>query len=118
MRQKPVDLLSLTAETDVEVLVSQIVRQEALISEQRKPQLRKLVYKLIEKIDVADVAHNFYLFKVSTGASFLVRSIFYLKPCDPFVGRSCALIFCLSPIAPSTSLATALSQAVMIGLAR
>ena len=28
---------------------SQIVRQEALISDARKPQLRKLIYKLIEK---------------------------------------------------------------------
>ena len=65
-RQKPVDLLTLTPDTDVEVLVDQIVRQEVLISEQRKPQLRKLIYKLIEKIDIADVTQNFYLFKVHT----------------------------------------------------
>lgn len=66
MRQKPIDLLSLTPETEVEALISQIVRQEALVSEQRKPQLRKLIYKLIEKIDVCDVTQNFYLFKVSS----------------------------------------------------
>ena len=64
MRQKPVDLLNLSPETDVEVLVAQIVRTETLISEHRKPQLRKLIYKLIEKIDVADTTQNFYLFKV------------------------------------------------------
>jgi dynein assembly factor with WDR repeat domains 1 len=46
LHQKSVDLLTLTPETDVEVLVNQIVRSELLISEQRKPQLRKLVYKL------------------------------------------------------------------------
>ena len=46
MRQKSVDLLTLTPETDVEVLVNTIVRQEPLISDHRKPQLRKLVYKL------------------------------------------------------------------------
>lgn len=46
MRQKSVDLLTLTPETDVEVMVNSIVRQEPLISEQRKPQLRKLIYKL------------------------------------------------------------------------
>jgi len=46
LRQKAVDLLTLTPETDVEVLVNQIVRQESLISDSRKPQLRKLVYKL------------------------------------------------------------------------
>eukprot|EP00965_Chrysotila_dentata_P227677 6196148-Pleurochrysis_carterae.AAC.2 len=49
MHNKPVDLLTLAADTDVEVLVNQIVRMEPLISENRKPQLRKLVYKLIEK---------------------------------------------------------------------
>ena len=48
LRQKAVDLLTLSPETDVEVLVNQIVWQEALISEQRKPQLRKLMYKLCE----------------------------------------------------------------------
>jgi hypothetical protein len=47
--QKTVDLLTLSVDTDVEVLLSQIVRHEPLISESRKPQLRKLVYKLIEK---------------------------------------------------------------------
>lgn len=31
------------------VVSPQIVRQEALISDARKPQLRKLIYKLIEK---------------------------------------------------------------------
>ena len=63
MRQKSRDLLDLTPETDVEILVNDIVRSEPLISEQRKPQLRKLIYKLIEKIDVTDVTQNFYLFK-------------------------------------------------------
>ena len=43
LRNKPVDLLTLTPESDLEVLVNQVVRQEALISENRKPQLRKLL---------------------------------------------------------------------------
>ena len=63
MRNKHVDLLALTPETDVEVLVNQVVRSEPLISDSRKPQLRKLVYKLIEKIDTSDTTQNFYLFK-------------------------------------------------------
>ena len=46
LRQKAVDLLTLTPDTDVEVMVNQIVRSETLISEHRKPQLRKLIYKL------------------------------------------------------------------------
>ena len=47
----------------MEVLVNQVVRQEALISENRKPQLRKLIYKLIEKIESHE-NQNFYLFKI------------------------------------------------------
>ena len=43
---KEIDLLHLTAETDVEVLVNQIVFEEALISKSRKPQLRRLIYKV------------------------------------------------------------------------
>lgn len=128
MRQKPVDLLTLTPETDVEVLVSQIVRQEALISEQRKPQLRKLIYKLIEKIDITDVAQNFYLFKVRMqpfsptrtragrmryAASGVSSHILSLCPI-----RSCVPTFCRSPIVPSTSRVTASSRAAMIGRAR
>lgn len=49
LKNKPVDLLTLTPETDIEIVVNQIVRTEPLISDSRKPQLRKLVYKLIEK---------------------------------------------------------------------
>lgn len=39
LKNKPVDLLTLTPESDVEVLVNQVVRQEQLISENRKPQV-------------------------------------------------------------------------------
>ena len=41
---KEIDLLHLTPETDVEVLVNQVVCEEPLISDNRKPQLRRLVY--------------------------------------------------------------------------
>jgi len=37
--------------SDVEVLVDDIVAREALISESRKPQLRRLIHKLIEKLE-------------------------------------------------------------------
>ena len=39
LKNKAVDLLTLTPESDVEVLVNQVVRQEQLISENRKPQV-------------------------------------------------------------------------------
>ena len=48
---KPIDLLDLTPDTDVDVLLSQIIRQESLLSEKRKPQLSKLVNKLIDKLE-------------------------------------------------------------------
>ena len=48
---KEIDLLHLTPETDVQVLVNQITFEEPLISESRKPQLRRLIYKLIEKLE-------------------------------------------------------------------
>ncbi|KAF1794716.1 G-protein beta WD-40 repeat [Phytophthora cactorum] len=60
---KEIDLLHLTAESDIEVLVNQIVFEEPLISESRKPQLRRLIYKLIEKLEVND-SNDFYLFKI------------------------------------------------------
>ena len=41
---KEIDLLHLTAEADVEVIVNQIVAEEPLISESKKPHLRKLLY--------------------------------------------------------------------------
>eukprot|EP00501_MAST-03F_sp_TOSAG23-6_P000578 GSMAST32.ASY1.ANO1.599.1 assembled CDS len=44
---KEIDLLHLNAETDVEVLVNQIVFEEALISKSRKPQLHFYLYKIL-----------------------------------------------------------------------
>lgn len=60
---KEIDLLHLTAESDIEVLVNQIVFEEPLISESRKPQLRRLIYKLVEKLETNDNS-DFYLFKI------------------------------------------------------
>ena len=48
---KPIDLLDLTPDTDVDVLLNQIIRQESLLSEKRKPQLSKLVNMLIDKLE-------------------------------------------------------------------
>ena len=68
IRQKSIDLLNLTAETDVEVLLSQIIRQEPLISEARRPALRKLIHRLIEKVTLS-YHQDFSLFKVIRGAA-------------------------------------------------
>mmetsp|Transcript_3018 Transcript_3018/g.3510 ORF Transcript_3018/g.3510 Transcript_3018/m.3510 type:complete len:171 (-) Transcript_3018:38-550(-) len=60
---KSIDLLNLTPDTDVEVLLNQIVFEEPLISENKKDTLRKMIYKLIDKIDNKD-SQRFYLFKI------------------------------------------------------
>jgi dynein assembly factor with WDR repeat domains 1 len=88
LRQKPVDLLDLTAETDIEVLVNQIVRQEPLISENRKPQLRKLCYKLIEKIDTSEMSQNFYLFKILRAHILPLTNCAFNKSGDRFITGS------------------------------
>jgi len=41
---KEIDLLHLTSSADVDVIVNQIVAEEPLISESKKPHLRKLLY--------------------------------------------------------------------------
>lgn len=41
--------------SDVEVMVDNIVAREPLVSENRKPQLRRLIYKLIEKLETNEV---------------------------------------------------------------
>ena len=50
------------------MLVNQIVFEEPLISENRKPQLKRLVYKLIEKLETNE-SDDFYLFKVDVSDS-------------------------------------------------
>lgn len=41
---KEIDLLHLTAESDVDVIVNQIVFEEPLITESKKPHLRRMIY--------------------------------------------------------------------------
>lgn len=53
----------LTFRTDLDALTADIVRQEALISEARKPQVRKLLEKLVERM-TCDRKQLFYLFKM------------------------------------------------------
>ncbi len=52
----------------VQVLLSQIIRQEPLISENRRPALRQLIHRLIDKM-LEQQHHSFTLFKVGSRAS-------------------------------------------------
>jgi hypothetical protein len=64
------------------------VRSQPLVSENRKMQLRKLLYKLIEKIDVADVTQNFYLFKILRAHILPLTNCAFNKSGDRFITGS------------------------------
>jgi len=70
------------------VLVNQIVRSEPLISDHRKSQLRKLVYKLIEKSDTAEMTQNFYLFKILRAHILPLTNCAFNKSGDRFITGS------------------------------
>ena len=61
--KKEIDLLHLSKDTDVEVLANQIIKEQPLLSKKRKPQLRRLIYKLIERQET-NVKADFYLYKI------------------------------------------------------
>ena len=50
LMQRSVDLLDLSADTDADVLVNAITRQESMIKESHREPLRKLVKKLQSKL--------------------------------------------------------------------
>ena len=108
---KEIDLLHLTPETDVEVLVNQIVCEEPLISDNRKPQLRRLVYsacapsvatpissrcdrvfplacaELIEKLE-SNESGDFILFKILRAHILPLTNCAFNKSGDKFITGS------------------------------
>ena len=65
----------------------QIVFEEPLISENRKGHLRKLVLKLLEKLEVNDV-HDFYLFKILRAHILPLTNCAFNKSGDKFITGS------------------------------
>ncbi|CAN0433737.1 unnamed protein product, partial [Ectocarpus sp. 12 AP-2014] len=84
---KEIDLLHLSPESDVDVLVNQIVFEEPLISENRKPQLRRLVHKLIEKLETNE-CDDFYLFKILRAHILPLTNCAFNKSGDKFITGS------------------------------
>ena len=84
---KEFDLLHLTSDTDVEVLVNQVVFEEPLISEKKKPQLRRLIYKLIEKLEQKET-NDFYLFKILRAHILPLTNCAFNKSGDKFITGS------------------------------
>ena len=87
VKQKPINLLDLTPETDVEVMINAVVRKEALVTDARKPQLRKLVYKLIEKQESHE-NQSFYLFKILRAHILPLTNCAFNKSGDRFITGS------------------------------
>ena len=72
---------------DVEVLVNKIVSEEPLISPSRKSQLRRLIYKLIEKQTTTD-NKDFYLQKVLKAHVLPLTNCAFNKSGDRFITGS------------------------------
>jgi dynein assembly factor with WDR repeat domains 1 len=89
---KEIDLLHLTPDADVDVIVNQIVFEEPLISESKKPQLRRMVHKLIEKIGSNETS-EFFLFKILRAHILPLTNCAFNKSGDKFItgsyDRSC-----------------------------
>lgn len=67
--------------------MNQIVFEEPLISESRKPQLRRLVYKLIEKLEANDTS-DFFLYKILRAHILPLTNCAFNKSGDKCVPRS------------------------------
>merc|ERR1711981_443846 len=87
LRNKSIDLLNLSAETDVELILDQIIQHEPLIKESRRSQLRKLLYKLVEKIESHE-NQNFYLFKILRAHILPLTNCAFNKSGDRFITGS------------------------------
>lgn len=69
------------------ICVPQIVFEEPLISENRKPQLRRLIYKLIEKLE-SNEDTSFYLFKILRAHILPLTNCAFNKSGDKFITGS------------------------------
>merc|ERR1712070_946524 len=87
LRNKSIDLLNLSGETDVELILDQIIQHEPLIKESRRSQLRKLIFKLIEKIESHE-NQNFYLFKILRAHILPLTNCAFNKSGDRFITGS------------------------------
>merc|ERR1711998_417650 len=87
LRNKSIDLLNLSGETDVELILDQIIQHEPLIKESRRSQLRKLIFKLIEKQELNE-CQNFYLFKILRAHILPITNCAFNKGGDKFITGS------------------------------
>lgn len=73
--------------TDIDVLVNQILFEEPIISEARKPQLKQLIIKLLQKLDTKQ-EQKFTLFKVLKAHVLPLTNCAFNKAGDKFITGS------------------------------
>ncbi len=71
----------------MEVLLNQLMKQEPLITESKRPHVRKLLYKLIEKQDSPDT-QQYYLFKILRAHILPLTNCAFNKSGDRFITGS------------------------------
>eukprot|EP01017_Pseudomicrothorax_dubius_P022044 TRINITY_DN2373_c0_g1_i2.p1 TRINITY_DN2373_c0_g1~~TRINITY_DN2373_c0_g1_i2.p1 ORF type:complete len:219 (-),score=47.15 TRINITY_DN2373_c0_g1_i2:719-1375(-) len=84
---KSIDLLTLSQETDVDQLVNLIVFEEPLLKENRKPQLKSLINKLITKLESKKV-QSFSLAKTLRAHVLPLTNCAFNKNGDRFITGS------------------------------
>ena len=82
-----IDLLHLTADTDLSLLADQLVAEQPLISESRKPQLQRLLGKLLEK-QSENEGREYGLFKVLRAHVLPLTNCAFNKGGDCFITGS------------------------------
>lgn len=85
---KEIDLLDLSHTTDVHALADSIVSNEPLLTDSKKPQVAKLLMKLIEKLGSDDVSNDFYLFKILRAHMLPLTNCAFNKSGDKFITGS------------------------------
>ena len=94
MRSKDIDLLDLSPDTDLDALATVIIRQEPLISESRKPQLRRLLEKLVDKTETRE-DQRYALFKASAAHILPLTNCAFNKSGDKFITGSYGIMYFL-----------------------
>ena len=51
IESKCIDLLNLSKDTDIDDLISEIMAEEPLITESKRPQIKAIIKKLVKKIE-------------------------------------------------------------------
>ena len=63
VHHKEIDLLDLTVDSDIDSTTTKITKEQPLLRESNRTQLRRLLHKLIEKLKLNAEDNAFYLYK-------------------------------------------------------